>query len=561
MGFTRTEEQQKTVDLAMEGEDLIVNAFAGASKTTTLTMIANEKHEMGGEVGMYLAFNKAIANEAQDRFPTSVECKTVHSLAYSKTPKALKNKLNNTRVFPKELAEIHGFKAEFIVSTQNPNTRRFITVNQKMSMVNRTVERFCNSADDEISEKHIVLTEWMTVVKDSEFDFGPLKAEILELSKKHWEAIIDPESVVPMTHSGYLKLYSMSNRQIPVDYLMIDENQDSSPVILKIVEAQKKAQKIYVGDRYQAIYGWRGAINAMEIVTGTEVYLTKSFRFGNNVEKIANILLKFVGNNVPLHGNGDDTGLTVMDDRAFMPNAVICRTNAGVIKNIFEYSNRYPNKRVSASCDVAAIESFVRAYEGLITGKKVEHPLLYAFEHKNELMEYCDENPEDLEITGMVKIIEQFGIKSVLASMARCSKELKPDIMITTAHKSKGLEFDNVVINSDYNYDIQSLDNILIDDEELNLIYVACTRAKKNICVAGIFDLLYALSVRAGESLKINDYEEEEFDKVNKVLLAAKVNDVKFHRKGATVEDIEYFAAKNIGLVQFDPEVEELQGF
>ena len=40
MKFKPTEEQQAIVDLALKGEDVVINAYAGAAKTTTCAMIA-----------------------------------------------------------------------------------------------------------------------------------------------------------------------------------------------------------------------------------------------------------------------------------------------------------------------------------------------------------------------------------------------------------------------------------------------------------------------------------------------------------------------------------------
>lgn len=552
MSFKPTDEQQAIIDLALDGEDLRINAFAGASKTTTLTMIAEAKHEEGGEVGMYLAFNKAIATEAEERFPNSVECRTVHSLAYRHTPKALKAKIGG-KIFPKECAALLGFSGEFIVSKHNSDIRRMISVNAKTSMIRSTLSRFCNSADDEISAKHLVMIDWMYKIKDGEFDFKPLMAEILQLTRDYWKECQDPSSPVPLGHDGYLKLYSMQRRQIPVSYIMIDENQDSSPVILNIIEAQKKAQKIYVGDKYQAIYGWRGAINAMDFVTGQEMFLTKSFRFGKNVETIANLVLEASGCDVTLEGNGGEDGGIFLKENSITPNAVICRTNSGVIKNIFEYSNKYPNLVIGASCDLTAIQNFVRAYEDLCAGKSVEHPLLFTFNSKAELLEYCDESPDDLEVSGLVKLIERFGAKALMAAMSKCSQQQNCDIMITTAHKSKGLEWDNVILYNDYGYDINEDGEIDASDEELNVVYVACTRAKKHLCVAGVHDLLNLLTKRKGIKLDLKDASPDYLDYLNRVIAAAKANQVKFSYKGSTMGELEKFVERHKYLVDFDP--------
>ncbi|UYL86246.1 hypothetical protein [Acinetobacter phage vB_AbaM_CP14] len=562
MSFKPTEEQQKIIDLALEGEDLVINAFAGASKTTTLTMIAEAKHEEGGELGMYLAFNKAIATEAEERFPTSVECRTVHSLAYRHTPKALKSKVGG-RIFPKEIAELLGFKGEFIVSKKSNEVRKLVSINAKASMIKQTLSRFCNSADNSIEAHHLVKMDWMNKLSPEDFDFDPLMAEILVLTRAYWEECKDPSSPVPLEHDGYLKMYSMLGKQIPVSYIMIDENQDSSPVILNIIEAQKKAQKVYVGDKYQAIYGWRGAINAMNFVTGNKVYLTKSFRFGNNVQTVANMILAESGCEIELKGNGSNEGKLFLREKSIEPNVVICRTNSGVIKNVFEYSNRYPNKVIGASCDLTEIQSFVKAYEDLVAGKKVEHKLLYAFENKGELMDYCEECPNDLEVSGMVKLIERFGAKALMAAMSRCSNQQRPDIMVTTAHKSKGLEWDNVILYNDFGYDIDESGALEVSDEEMNIVYVAATRAKKHLCIAGIHDLLNLLSKKSGVKFEMSDESTEYLDYLNRVVQEAKLRNVKFSYKGCTMEELERFTQRHSHLLEmkYDGTGEVLVGF
>lgn len=53
---------------------------AGTGKTTTLVKFAEQRPHLRF---LYVAFNKSVAREAQRRFPSNVDCKTVHSLAYS----------------------------------------------------------------------------------------------------------------------------------------------------------------------------------------------------------------------------------------------------------------------------------------------------------------------------------------------------------------------------------------------------------------------------------------------------------------------------------------------
>src|SRR5689334_18557021 len=73
-----TEEQQIAVKKFKTGRPLKITAFAGAGKTTTLSMLARARRSRG----IYLAFTKAIAAEASEKFPRSVDCRTTHSIAF-----------------------------------------------------------------------------------------------------------------------------------------------------------------------------------------------------------------------------------------------------------------------------------------------------------------------------------------------------------------------------------------------------------------------------------------------------------------------------------------------
>ncbi len=68
-----TYEQATAIDNARLGKSFKVIAYAGTGKTTTLQMISDAMPERRG---MYLAFNKAIAAEAQKSI--SSKCRLSH---------------------------------------------------------------------------------------------------------------------------------------------------------------------------------------------------------------------------------------------------------------------------------------------------------------------------------------------------------------------------------------------------------------------------------------------------------------------------------------------------
>lgn len=68
-----TEEQRRIV--ASQARGLVVEAGAGAAKTTTLGLYAGARQRTRI---LYLAFNKSIQLEAAARMPANVTCRTMH---------------------------------------------------------------------------------------------------------------------------------------------------------------------------------------------------------------------------------------------------------------------------------------------------------------------------------------------------------------------------------------------------------------------------------------------------------------------------------------------------
>ncbi len=85
-----TQEQQEIISGVQQGKDMIINAFAGSGKTSVLIMIAEAYPERRG---IYLAYNRSIADEARSKFPPHIQCITTHSLAYQAIGKHFKAKL------------------------------------------------------------------------------------------------------------------------------------------------------------------------------------------------------------------------------------------------------------------------------------------------------------------------------------------------------------------------------------------------------------------------------------------------------------------------------------
>ena len=105
----------------------------------------------------------------------------------------------------------------------------------------------------------------------------------------------------------------------------------------------------------------------------------------------------------------------------------------------------------------------------------------------DRLVEYAKEINNN-DISAVVSLIEKYGADQLKSGLEKNqlnaqSENKKHDCVIMTAHKSKGLEFDNVILNDDFFYNIKD-GELSISQDESRLLYVACTRAKLNLDIS-----------------------------------------------------------------------------
>ncbi|CAB3801229.1 hypothetical protein LMG28138_04976 [Pararobbsia alpina] len=126
---------------------------------------------------------------------------------------------------------------------------------------------------------------------------------------------------------GHLKVWAQTEPRIDADFILFDEAQDSDGVMLSVLGLQRHAQIIYVGDPYQQIYEWRGAVNAMAQIDVPERALTESFRFGPTFAALASCVLALLGERTPIRGQ-DGIGSIMVEDPNISPpvDAILCRS-------------------------------------------------------------------------------------------------------------------------------------------------------------------------------------------------------------------------------------------
>lgn len=476
--FTPTAQQLHAVDLVGEHDFVKIDAGAGAAKTSTLALCA----EQYVVPSLYLAFNKTMATEAAERFPGWVTCKTTHGLAYGVFGRPLHAKLARPTGRYENVCGTGSEVAKFFkIAAQETVMGKRITSNGIGQSVKETVNNFEYSADETLLIKHVSYSALKKVAKEDHFDTAFYAAVVLDYAKKLWALRTNIRSNILITHDTYLKLYQLSKPDLSeYEIVYLDEAQDTNDCVLDIIKRQHKV--VFVGDQRQQIYGFRGSVNAMAKIDCATGFLTTSFRFGQEVADLANIILGKTGEGALKGWDQLNTEVIRRRDILDLPqkHTRLYRTNAALLSDAVGLIGR--GMKVNLEIDV---KDFLRKLESAVELKmgnmsKVKHEDFLAYANWQELV---DESPTG-EIGRIYKIIEgghHFEVIGVLTSHRNTDN---PDIIMTTAHKSKGREWDYILLADDFPsaYNNEG-DYVGLEEMEENLLYVAVTRAKKWLCM------------------------------------------------------------------------------
>jgi hypothetical protein len=454
---TPTNEQQTIIDYEVaKGKCLKIVAYAGTGKTWTFVEYAKARP---GVDMLYLAFNKSVEIEAKRKFGPNVVPKTVHALAY------------------REIG--YRYKDNLVAGLKVPQLCKLIGCpTYTAAVIGRSLENYLNSADDAPSEAHVIPD-----------DLGILKVGYESEVIRGINLIFNKMQLgeVPMTHSGYLKMYQLSRPRIPAEFILLDEAQDTNLVTHALVldQLQYGTRVLLCGDPYQQIYAWRGAQDAMAKVECHTLHLTKSFRFGENIARVANTLLdKFFGEEIPLVG-------TEQEPSKAPKTSIICRTNSG----LFLAATAYQNFAVVGEPRFIQLLDDILDLHRLYRGMRPRNWMFTAHGSWQKLYEYAKESL-DTELQIKAAIVTTYGSElPALVGKVRSSLTGAQDTnhILVTGHQAKGLEWSDVVLAPDFPtlHDVNSKPKksvkvvtnkeTEIAQEEVNLLYVACTRAKNTL--------------------------------------------------------------------------------
>ncbi len=486
-----TDEQRAVVEAS--DPVLKINAVAGSGKTTTLLEYAARRRDRRI---LYLAYNKSVADEVRtkvaERSLHHVKVYTIHGLAYHQTRGdrfELEHELSEWRLLERYLP------------ASDRRSRQGMLLGWVLKDL---INYYLNSG-------HKGLDSELLQLYQTDAASQPRVAELLARRGSELVAVVravlsDMRSgKIPAVHDFYLKLFQFANAPLPYDIILIDEAQDTSGVMLSVVERQP-AVKVFVGDTFQQIYGFRYAVNSLDRVSAADYRLSRTFRFGDGLAKHlsakVNSAYALLGENksIQMAGTAEPTwfGSKVPAERK--PLALIGRSNLGLFEAClarllhgnqrFHFQGGYAGYSFLNSRVVGALY--------LSQGKhpKVRDPLLQRFSSFTALKDFVQQT-QNQQLATVVALVQRHGAKLFeFDRLIRSRLVDKPDadVIFTTTHKAKGQEYEHVeMLDDDFltRADMKKAARQQDDEgpsmklhEEVNVYYVAATRARRSIRLA-----------------------------------------------------------------------------
>lgn len=474
---------------------LVVEAAAGSGKTFTLIkcleLIPNDKRIL------LTAFNKDIVNELKKKakeFP-NVECKTLHGLGMLMVMK------NVDEMSP--VPEIFKYSSQFY---SNPSAYTKINLfrlkkhDRKTYMDN--VKKYVDFARyflcqtpkdlDEIEKAY----EIETVADEKE-----VAMKLLEWGKTNLKT---------MDYTDMIWLPNVLNLKpigLQYDYIMVDECQDMNKAERELVLKCFKmgTRMVSVGDENQLIYQFSGSdkdsLNTLKNLPNTKCLpLSISYRCADSIVEYAQRIVPSI------EKNDDHRAGNVLEDVPLEDvkdgDMVLCRTNAPLV----DLYNRYlklGKKSYIVGKDIGSnMKTIIESMNMTeVNWGNIEKDGLFIrlyddfFETRNKIMAESNVSKEDAinsrqfqDKLDMINAIGAManGINSVDELLGKIDvvfpkKVQKEGIKLSTIHKSKGLECENVYIACKSLMPSKNATTKWEKRQERNLMYVAYTRAKNKL--------------------------------------------------------------------------------
>lgn len=487
-----------------------VNAVAGSGKTTTaLAAAALLPKESSAR---FVAFNKSVAEELNQRLSGPMTASTVHSLGFAAL-RGARCKLDSTKY--------RNLVYDYLDRCPLPVERQDNLRTRAARMVAEADNREERKA---LATPILALIDKCRVTLTPPKDTGKMARLVshfgIELAPEHQEYVFravrellqtrvkDTMGIVDFTDMIFLPVVDTSVQLQQFDWLFVDEAQDLSACQFALLQDSVKStgRMLFVGDPKQAIYGFAGADaeSVDRIIRETEATvlpLSVCYRCpSSHLDWARTIVPQIEAREGAPQGEIHRIDGDTLPSRVAVGDLVICRFNAPLVSMCFALLGEGIPARMKGRDIGRALVQFLERVQKTagekLTSENMQSLVEKATEELVAKMIAKGADPEDGAVVGVrdqaaSAIAIWFGrdCKSVLdfekAIAALFADETTGVVELSSIHRAKGLESERVFLLQPDRMPRRCRSEWEQEQEE-NLLYVALTRAKRELFL--VFD-------------------------------------------------------------------------
>lgn len=492
LDFVPSEYQEKFFDWVEHGVgNAVIKASAGSGKTSTA--IASMKFIPKNQKCLFIAFNKSIAEELNRRLDGLTNCvaRTIHSLGYLMLKRNLGKKI-----------ELDEYKYRNYVKS---NISELTTTDGQIK-TQKQIDDYIESITSLINYSRFNLAQSEKEINDIAQKYSiPLSFDECVVTQKCLEWGKSNINTVDYTDMIWLPVeLLLKPKGLTFDWVYIDEAQDcsmcSTQLFLKCLK--RGGRFVSIGDEAQSINMFAGsseeAFEYMKSSRNTTTFsLPISYRCPKKVIRLANTIVKDIYPKENAIEGEIANNCHVRDIKD--GDMVLCRSKAPLINLYVKLLRKGVNCYIKGqdiglklinvlekvnmeilNSDLSEDGVFIRLYDKM-------------FAERNKLMQTRGLDYNDATLSSFV--MEKYDMLSTLSILAeKCKtknelinrineifKDESNGVCLSTIHKAKGLESDNVYILCHSSMPSKLATHDWEKMQEKNLMYVAYTRAKKKL--------------------------------------------------------------------------------
>lgn len=494
VNFSFSEEQENIFKYAQTGvNNIIVQAVAGAGKTTTLVECVNRilQHDPNKQI-MLLAHNKSTKDTLLERIgkdKPNVRVYTLHGLSWRMFSEhfGFKPEINDDKYRNYINKNIDKIGSELYRNLSSPKKMAY-----KSNLFNLVDKARHNLKQNEREIRRMAINKYgITLIADE----CHIVSNILKWGRENIKEV-DFQDLLYFPHEfGYFTKRYLN------DIIMLDEAQDASLAQQDVVSRcfKRNTRLLAFGDKDQTINSWCGSdTEAFEHLEDTTRFnkpsskfpLTTNYRCG---KKIIEYAKQFTDNNIRPQENAHDgvVNFNVKISEVKDGDMVLCRNTAPLMdvyrkmvaegKKVF-FRGEGLGASLKESVDCCSGDSI----EDMIASMKTRLIAYWEFVSKEQDLSLGETStlPYIISLFDTIKTMESLpphiDNRDKLYQFINevFSNEGNEGIQLSTIHRAKGLESDNVFIICPSLIPSKLSQMDWQKEEERHLLYVMCTRPK-----------------------------------------------------------------------------------